>query len=357
MPKVYYINSGLNGSYNVRCLFPLQANGWDGDRTTFLLKQTTPEDKARASLASEIVVFHRPIAKQLLELARILKGQGKKIVMDNDDTLKEDNGFKFNEYMDEKRVENGMETMNRALDRFAEEADLVTCATDFLKKEYQGVNKNVVVLPNCVDPFYFPEPLRNETDIIRIGITGSVGVTNDIEALKPIINHYQNDPRVRLVLLSIPPKGENDIYKELYSQQYAYWSSVNIEWHPFVKVDEYYKILNELKLDMVIIPRFDSYFNRCKSNLKFLENSMLEIPTIGQSFSTKDSPYEQNPEDAKHLLLASNTEEFIAQIEKLITDKDLRLKMGKESHEYVLENYNIAKKAHLWVDAYSTLTK
>ena len=210
--KVFFINSGnLNGCYNVRCLFPLQANGWNGDRTTFLLKQMTPEDKAKASLDAEIVVFHRPLAKQLLELAMILKKQGKKIVMDNDDTLKEDNGFKFNEYMDEKRVEQGIEKMTLALNRFAEEADLITCTTEFLKKEYEELNPNVVVLPNYIDPFYFPKPKSNETDIIRIGITGSVGVTNDIEALKPIIDHYQHDKRVRLVLLSIPPKGENDI--------------------------------------------------------------------------------------------------------------------------------------------------
>jgi glycosyltransferase involved in cell wall biosynthesis len=322
-----------------------------------MLKQMTPEDKARAALDSEVVVFHRPLSKHLLELSRILKKQGKKIVMDNDDTLKEDNGFKFNEYMNEKRVEKGIEKMTLALDKFAEEADLVTCTTDFLKKEYEKVNPNVVVLPNCIDPFYFPKPLRNETDIIRIGITGSVGITNDIEELKPIIDHYQNDKRVRLVLLSTPPKGENDIYKELYSEQYTYWSSVNIEWHPFAKVDEYYKVLNELRLDMVIIPRFDSYFNRCKSNLKFLENSTLEIPTIGQSFPTKDSPYEQNPEDTKHLLLASNTGEFISQIEKLIADKELRRQIGRDSKAYVEENYDINKKAHLWVEAYKPLIK
>jgi len=357
MAKVYFVNSGLNGSYNVRCLFPLQANGWDGDRTTFLMKQMTPEDKSRAALAAEIVVFHRPVAKQLLELARILRKQGKKIVMDNDDTLTEDNGFKFNEYMDEKRVEKGIEKMTLALDQFAKEADLITCTTEFLKREYEKINPNVAVLPNCVDPFYFPEPKRNETDIVRIGITGSVGVTNDIEALKPIINRYQNDPRVRLVLLSIPPKGENDIYKELYSEQYAYWSSVNMEWHPFVKVDEYYEKLNDLKLDFVIVPRFDSYFNRCKSNLKFLENSMLEIPTIGQSFLTKDSPYEVNPEDAKHLLLANTIGEWMEQIEKLIADKELRRKLGRDAREYVLANYdiNLEKNYKKWPEAYSKI--
>ena len=355
--KVYFVGTGLSGCYNVRCLFPLQENGWNGDRTTFLLKQATPENKAKASLDADIVVFHRPIAKELLELARILKKQGKMIVMDNDDTLKDDNGFKFNAYMDEARVEKGMKTMNLALDTFAVEADLITCTTDFLKTEYEKINPNVVVLPNCVDPFYYPEPLENDTDVIRIGMTGSVGVTNDIEALKPIIAHYENDKRVRLVLLSVPPKGQNDIYKELYSEQYAYWSSVNIEWHPFAKVDEYYDKLNELKLDMVITPRADTYFNRCKSNLKFLENSMLAIPSICQSFPTGDSPYQQNKADADYLLLAGNADEFIEQIEKLIADKDLRKKMGKNAKEYVEANYSIEKHAHLWEEAYNLITK
>lgn len=317
----------------------------------------TPEDKARASLDSEIVVFHRPISKYLLRLARILKAQGKKIVMDNDDTLKEDNGFKFNEYMDEKRVEKGIEKMTLALDQFAKEADLITCSTEFLKKEYEAVNPNVVVLPNCIDQFYFPKPKRNETGIIRIGITGSVGVTNDIEALKPIIEKYQNDTRVRLVLLSIPANGENDIYKELYSQQYAYWSSVNIEWHPFAKVDEYYQILNDLKLDMVIVPRTDTYFNRCKSNLKFLENSMLKIATIGQGFSTGDSPYQVDKDDASRMIIATDTASWIASIEDLISNKEKRVKMGEEAYNYVIGKYTIEKNAHKWVEAYKPLTK
>jgi glycosyltransferase involved in cell wall biosynthesis len=355
--KVYFVGSGLQGCYNVRCLFPLQANGWDGDRTSFSLDSKTPENKSKAAIQADIVVFHRPIKKELLELARILKKNGKKIVMDNDDTLKEDNGFKFNDYMNEQRVKNGIEKISSALDEFIKEADLITCSTEFLKKEYENINSNVIVLPNYIDPFYFPEPIKNDSEIIRIGITGSVGVTNDIEPLKPIINHYQNDPRVRLVLLSLPVQGQNEIYKKLYSEEYSYWSSVNIEWHPFAKVNEYYEYLNGLKLDMVIIPRYDSLFNRCKSNLKFLENSMLEIPTIAQSFSTKDSPYEQNPEDSKHLLLAENTEEFINQIEFLIADKDRRIKIGKDAKKYVEENYDIndEKNSVKWINAYKTI--
>ena len=355
--KVYFIHTSLEGCFNVRCLFPLQENGWDGDRTTLAINRATPEQKAKALMEADVVVFHRPESEELLSVARALKAQGKKIVFDNDDTAKDAGGFKFTEYMNEEKVKRGLDVMNKNLDTFITEADLVTCSTEFLKKEYEVLNPNVIVLPNTVDPFYYPEPLRNETDIVRIGITGSVGVTADVEGLKPIIEHYQHDPRVRLVLLSLPPEGNNEVYKQLYVEEYAFWNKMNIEWHSYAPTDEYYEYLNNLKLDMVIIPRHDSLFNRCKSNLKFLENSMLEIPTIGQSFSTGDSPYEVNKEDAKHLLLATDTASWVAQIEKLIGDKELRLEMGKKAREYVEKTYSIENNSHLWREAYSTLFK
>jgi glycosyltransferase involved in cell wall biosynthesis len=355
--KVFFVGSNLNGCYNVRCLFPLQANGWDGDRTSFGLERMTPENKAKAMADADIVVFHRPERKERLEAARLLKKEGKKIVFDNDDTYKDYGGFKFNEYMDKQMLDKGLSRINENIDTFIKEADLVTCSTEFLKEEYKKINPNVIVLPNCVDPFYFDEPLRNESDIIRIGITGSVGVTSDIEPLKPIIEHYQNDPRVRIVLLSMPPQTENEIYKELYKEEYNFWSKVNMEWHTYVPADEYYDYLNNLKLDMVIIPRYDSLFNRCKSNLKFLENSALQIPSICQAFSTGDSPYQQNKSDEPYLLLANTFEEWIEKIELLINDKKLRRELGEKAQKYVFDNYSIEKNAWKWKEAYETLLK
>lgn len=353
--KVFFTNTSLEGCFNVRCLFPLQENGWDGDRTMMGLERIKPEAKAKALMDADVVVFHRPEKEDVLTVARKLKEVGKKIVFDNDDTYKDYNGFKFNDFMTEEKAKKGLDVLNKNIDTFMAEADLITCSTEFLKKEYEQINPNVVILPNTVDPFYYPEPIKNDTDVVRIGITGSVGITADVNVLKPILEKYENDPRVRLVLLSLPPEGNNEIYKKLYVEEYAFWNKINIEWHSFVTSDVYYDYINKLKLDMVIIPRSDSYFNRCKSNLKFLENSMLEIPTIAQSFPTGDSPYELNPEDAKHLLLATDTESWIAQIETLINNKELRREMGKKAREYVEENYSIEKLGHLWKEAYSKL--
>lgn len=353
--RVYYIESGLEGCYLVRCLLPLQENGWNGDKTSLLEPVTTPDFKAKAAQQADVVVFHRPEQEKKLELARLLKQQGKKIVFDNDDTLKHDGGFRMNEFMDAKRVKEGIAVLDKTVDAFIKEADLVTTSTEMLAEEYRKINSNVVVLPNCIDPFMFDEPLRNETDIVRIGIAGSVGVTTDLDVAEPIIRHYENDPRVRVVFFSLPPRDQDEMMRKIYAEEYKFLDSINVEWQPFARVPVYFQTLNELKLDVLIIPRADNYFNRCKSNLKFLEASMLEIPIVAQSFPDGKSPYEVNPEDADHMLLATDTEDWIEQIEKLIADKELRREQGRKAREYVEENYSIEKNAYKWKAAYESI--
>ena len=353
--RVYFITSNLNGCYNVRCLLPLVANGWDGDVVSFTgVNEKTPEQQKDAVINSDVIVFHRPENPDKLKLIKHLKELGKKIVFDNDDTYKDNEQVKLNQYMDRERVDRGLKAINGVVDECIKEADLVTASTEFLAEEYRKINPNVVVLPNCVDPFLFDEPLRNEGEKVRIGITGSVGLTSDLDVLEPIFRHYENDPRVQLVFFSLHKKSEQTkLVQEIYVGEYEILNSFkNVEWQPMVPASEYYETLNNLKLDIMIIPRTDTYFNRCKSNLKFLEASMLEIPVIGQAFADGKSPYQG---DGDHLLLAQTQEEWIAQIEKLIASKELRREMGRKAREYVEEKYSIDNCAHLWEEAYSKI--
>lgn len=334
------------------------ALGADGDQTTLRLDhQNTPENKSKAAQAADVVVFHRPDDQHKLDLARILKGLGKKIVYDNDDTAKHDGGFRFNEFMNEERVKKGLARINDTLDAFIREADLVTASTEFLANEYRKLNPNVVVLPNCVDPFYFDKPKRNKGDKVRIGFTGSLALTDDIDLLEPIVRHYEKDPRVELVMFSLPPNNKDKYTRQLYKEEYKFWESVDVEWQPLVEMEFYYETLNNLKLDIMIIPRADNYFNRCKSNIKYLEASMLEIPVIAQSFPDGLSPYEVNPEDTKNLVLATTVEDWIEKIEAMIKDKDGREKLGKKAKKYVEKTYNIEDNIYKWEEAYLTMYK
>jgi glycosyltransferase involved in cell wall biosynthesis len=327
--------------------------GWDGDRTSLYGQRIMPGLQAKAVLDADIVVFHRPNDDRSFEIARMLKLQGKKIVMDNDDTYKG---------VETHKMALKLKKVDANLDKFVREmADMVTCSTEFLAEEYRKINPNVVVLKNCIDPDDWPEePQRNESGKVRIGLVGSVGLNNDYKSLAPILEHLCARPDVQVVLFSVPPKNEDTkkIVQKLYRKEYQFWEQFpNIEWQPFVPVANYISTLDDLKLDLMLIPRSDDYFNRCKSNIKFLESSMLEVPVIAQGFEDGQSPYQQNPEDAKHMVIVTDNSKWLEEIDRLIANPELRRKIGKEAKEYVLENYDIHKNIHLWEEAYESLSK
>lgn len=346
--KVFFTNSFLETCHYVRCMIPMRAGGWDGDKTSLRTQRIQPEQQARAVLDADIVVFHRPNDDRSLEIARKLKEQGKKIVMDNDDTYKATATRKFAKLLSK---------VDHWVDEFGKFADLITCSTEFLAEEYRKLNKNVVVLPNCIDPDDWPEePQRNEGDKVRIGFVGSVAMNGDFESMKSVLLSLCNREDVTVVLFALPPKREDTaLAQKYYKDDYNFWETLNVEWQPFVTRADYVETLDDLKLDMMVIPRKDDYFNRCKSNLKFLEASMLEIPVIAQGFPDGKSPYQVNPEDAKHMIIIKEPEEWERAIDFLIVERRIREQMGWDAKKYVLENYDINKHIHLWEETYQKL--
>lgn len=346
MSRAYYVDSGLEGCYYVRCLVPMVANGFNGDRTSIRDEIGKAEDRTAGALDAKVVIFHRPDDKRKLALAKLLKDAGKKIVFDNDDTYKIDDAMKFGDIMEQKAG---------ALDEFIKFADLVTCSTEFLANEYRELNKNVVVLKNLVDPLDWPKPKRNDGEKIRIGIVGSAGLNNDFIHIEDTLRKLDKMYNVQLVLLSLPKPDmvNNPKTTKLYEPEYKFWFSFkNIEWHPFVRMYQYFDTLNDLKLDIMIIPRKDNYFNRCKSNLKFLEASMLEIPVIAQGFRDGESPYQK---DGDYMKVCIEDDEWMPAIQELIDDKKKRRDMGKRAHAYVLENYNSRTHGNIYKEAYNKI--
>ena len=346
--KVYFTMSMQEGCYYVRCMVPMIEAGWDGDKQSFQIPAYDQNQMAQACMNADVVVFHRPNDDRAIQIAEKLREQGKKIVMDTDDTYKDIDEHKFQYLLN--RIESSM-------NKFAKQADLITCSTQFLADEWKTINPNVVVLPNCVDPDAWPEPLRNEGEKVRIGIVGSTAYQSDLEEFKPILEALSKRTDVQLVLFGLPPKNETTekIVQPAHKKDYAFWESLNIEWQPLVPMAEYFDTLNELKLDLMLIPRADRYFNRCKSNLKFLEASMLEIPVIAQGFKTDDSPYQQNPEDKQFMIVVTENTDWEEAIDTLVKNKDLRKEIGKKAKEYVIANYSIADHINKWEKAYELL--
>ena len=102
----------------------------------------------------------------------------------------------------------------------------------------------------------------------------------------------------------------------------------------------------------MIIPREDIYFNRAKSNLKFLEASLLQIPVVAQGFSDNMSPYQVNPKDREHLVLVEDNKTWYNVVKELLTDRQKRENMALSAQEYVLKEYNASYKYELWDSAF-----
>lgn len=350
--KVYNVTNDYEGCYYVRQLVPLREGGWWADKSSLSGTREDPMKMKNGALSSDVIVFHRPDGANKVAVMHALQEAGKKVVFDNDDTYKLDSGFDMTFFKGKrKRI---AEVFNQNLNEAIKLADMVTSSTEFLAEEYRQLNDNVVVLPNCVDPFDWPEPKRNEGDKIRIGILGSVGVTGDYEVIKDVIEWIAKDDRFELVVFSYPPN--NDDHKkarDIYKDHIEWWNDKVDVWQPFVDQINYQETLNDLELDIVLVPRKDNYFNKCKSNLKFLECSMLEIPVIASGFEDGNSPYE-GKEDSKYMRIAKTKEDWYKHLEEL-SDKKTRRQLGKKAHDYVVDKYDIANNIHLWENAYKSL--
>jgi len=359
IPKVYFVSAGYDSCYYVRCMLPLQAEGWWGDVSTLRGVKLDPETAAKAVSSADVIVFQRPNQPGHLAMIKTLKEAGKIVVFDNDDTYVKDSGIpKIMTHIPdlEEKVDKMLDKFDANLKLAASMSDMVTVTTETLASEYRGVNNNVLVLPNCVNPDDWDEPLRNETDKIRIGISGSVASSRDYEYAKDAIIELSKMDNVQLVLFGLPPdRPEFAEQRNFFKEDVDWWQNIGAEWYGWVGIDEYQQKLNEMRLDINLIPRVDNYFNRCKSNLKYLEHSMYGIPTIAQGFVAGDSPYQKDIVDGVNGMIAITPEDWLKKTLLLIENRELREQIGKNAYEYVVENYNINNKSYLWAEAYKKL--
>ena len=158
--------------------------------------------------------------------------------------------------------------------------------------------------------------------------------------------------RVTFVLMGVPKDGEEGAY----SEDMAFWNSLpNVEKIGFTPFGDYYNTIIDTAVDIAIAPRKDNYFNRCKSNLKFLEVSLFGIPFIGQAFSDGLSPYQVNPEDKDYLILAQTEQDWCDILEEVADNPSKFKEIGQKAKEYVLKEYDINKHAYKYVEFYKSI--
>ncbi len=352
MNSPYLIGSNYMGCNYVRIFQPAWELGWGCDYDGISKSShKSPRQISQELLGADIVTFHRPNTVNAHKVAFELKKAGKKIVFDNDDTFQFDENHPMYYLHSKDTIKKRAEEVNNLLYNFIHNSDLVTTTTETLAEEYRKYNPNVVVLPNCVNPDdWADEPQRNTDGKIRIGIIGSIVYAKEFEPIKKQIKQLDADGRFTIVVFGLPEK-RTKLVDKTFNKEFGFWDSLEtLERVGWVEMVDYFDKLDDLKIDIAIMPRSEGHFNRCKSNLKFLEMSMLEIPTIAQSFP--NGPYEEL--DGKIGIKITDNSQWIDAIMSL-TNKEKRLQMGRDAKQYVLDNYTIQKNAYKWADAYNRI--
>jgi len=349
--KIFYLQGDFPFCYFYRGYLP----GVYSNQTVvseFLRKDS---DVSKADLVgkanrADVVVFQRPSSKPSIELAKLLKKNGKKVIFDNDDTYE---GIPLERLDNQKQIDVA-EMLRKNLIEFMKIADGCTASTEVLATEYRKYNPNVAVLKNCIDPMDDIGNKENKTGKFRVGFIGSVTSNDDYIHIKDQIKRLDERGDVTIVIMGVKlPDGE--IMPSMQPDADFWGSLKNVEWHKVVHVTEYMGFLSDLALDVAIIPRKDHYFNKCKSNLKFLEMSLLRIPVIAQGFEDGTSPYQGVDSEYMTVVLDNDTwyNKIIEVKEKYSSYKLL----ADKAHDYVLENYSISNYAQEWDKTIEELCK
>jgi len=252
--------------------------------------------------------------RRMLDIREWTKG---KLIIDIDDNLYAPSGD---------NPGNRAKKVMRELELSLKIADGVTVSVPALKKLYEPLNKNIYVKPNGID-FKMWRRKTTPHDNIRIGWEGAYGHRADLEIVYPAMKELIKKYDVTFVVMGANVKAG------LKPPDFP------VEYHDWVSFADYPKKLASLGLDIGVSPLIDSSYNRCKSNLRILDNSTLRIPVVA-------SPVE----NLKGLpcLYASNNYEWYEQLEKLILN-ELILNEETQRYEkarvyYGNQQYNYIKK-------------
>lgn len=211
-------------------------------------------------------------------------------------------------------------------------SDGLIVSTPYLKEVFSEYNSNIWVVPNSIDFKVWDRLKRTPKSGVRIGWAGGSGHEGDFEivagALKRILEKHKD---TRLVLLNGPAKrGIPEFLKGL----------PRVEHHPvWVPILKYPKLVMEQDFDIGIAPVVDSAFNRGKSNLKWLENSAMSIPTVASNVGH----FAETIRNGVDGMLCDDENEFFLALDVLISDRKRRKAMGLAANERVRKDFNIEK--------------
>lgn len=116
-------------------------------------------------------------------------------------------------------------------------------------------------------------------------------------------------------------------------------------------MEDYYDHLSRIKMDIGICPLVDIPYNKCKSNIKWLEYGMSGIPAVVSDIST----YTDSVRHGETGYVAKTPKDWVHYLSLLIDNNVLREAIANQAKVQILRDFNIKSKIEAWEDAYLRL--
>jgi glycosyltransferase involved in cell wall biosynthesis len=241
---------------------------------------------------------------------------GAKFILDLDDYP----GKVNEDHPDFKDIEDRREMRERMIKM----ADHIVVTNDELKNAIKELNPYITVIPNAIDPKIWEVKRKKRNDgVVRIGWMSSGSHFADLPIINPVIDELiAKYPNVEVHYAGMIWGNKQEGREYHHSGTNGY--------------DDFPQFYADLDIDIAIAPLKDTLFNRCKSNIKWLEAAMLGIPMVASDVL----PY-RSIQHGKTGFLASNKDQWLKYLSHLIENPAERKKIGSQAKEEVIKNWNI----------------
>jgi|GEM_PF-39204 len=310
--------SALRGSVEI-----LWGATFDGQRCT------TNLDMIRA--ADVIVVQRFYLRKGNLPYLEQMFASGKPVLYEIDDLLTD---VPDSNYLKPWIVETS-ELLPELLPRF----HAVTVSTEQLRLRLECYARKIYVLPNRLNAAAWPEHSSvGEGGRIRIGYCGTPTHTADLAMIEPALHRIAREygDAVSFTFMGCA----NETLAHLPGFRFVPFETT---YHAYVQR------LQELPLDIVLIPLADNPFNRCKSNIKWLEYSACGIVGIYADLPPYNTTVEHG---VTGLLVGSDPQQWIDAIDLLVGNPELRRSIAAHARQKVVAEYALETGARRWLEVY-----
>lgn len=215
----------------------------------------------------------------------------------------------------------------------------VITSTPFLKKVYKEFNRNITVIPNCIDFNAWNVKNKNNKKKLRIGWIGAGNHDEDLEIMQEII------PRIQAKYKNVEFYFVHGV-PEFIKKMCGMFNMGNIKCSSkWADIEKYPDHVASFGFDIGMAPLQINKFNQSKSNLRWLEYSALGIPTV----ATKIEPYAKSIKNGETGYLCENVDDWIESLSALIENGYERKKMGKNAKQAIFENYELDKTTDRYI--------